>query len=368
MEIMSTTNNSGNYKQGEIVTFEDKHILEYKDDDDYCNRLDNATNSKNINAQSGSNRNDSEPSEKAPKTKFKFKRTKIDVIKRSLRNEPLTENLDNEETDTSSYQLTNFNSNFLTNNSSIFDDTDVFYDRLKIQKKRKILQQAKDEFESIHVAENYRSGLVNEKNPNSDSSIFLSLETEFCRKINNENSNDIGSRSTINNIVKANNDFVTSDPKTNKSDHIGKINIYNPQTTTSTSETNISNADETDHLNSANVESNNHHKNILHEEPLDFGIASTLELLKNRGKISSNKNELNATRSSNTDHKSDHSTTELDRNLDFDNQISIFHTDDNGNILNSKEAFKRLCWKFHGQKVNKNKIEKMLRSYIRNKT
>ncbi|KAJ1607806.1 hypothetical protein OJ253_2173 [Cryptosporidium canis] len=364
---MSISNNYGNYKQGEIITFEDKHILEYRDDDNYCNKLDNVINSKNINAQSGSNKNDSELSEKAHNTKFKFKRTKIGVIKRSLRNEPSAENLDHEETDTSSYQLTNFNSNSLTNDNSIFDDTDVFYDRLKILKKRKILQQAKDEFESIHVAENYRSSLVNEKNPNSDSSIFLSLETEFCRKINNENSNDIGSRSAINNTVKANNDIITSDSKTNKSDHTGQINTYNPQTTTSTNETNISNTDETDNLNSVIVESNSH-KNILHEEPLDFGIASTLELLKNRGKISSNKNGLNATRGSNTDHKSDHSSTKLDRNLDFDNQISIVHTDDNGNILNSKEAFKRLCWKFHGQKINKNKIEKMLRSYIRNKT
>ncbi|TRY52110.1 SNU66/SART1 family [Cryptosporidium tyzzeri] len=365
------------FKQGEIITFEDKHILEYKDDEDDCDQLNAKIHLNKINLGSENNRKNDDFRENKSKDKFKFKRTKIKVIKKNLRKETNFEFANDEEKNSSSSvnnndidndtELTNFNTNFLTNSNSIFDDTDIFYNRLKIQKKRKTLENTKNEFEFQY---NNKLNSTNEENiNNSESSIYLSLETEFCRKIDNSSIND-----QINDSI-SNNAITKTEIETLYSNSLNEDNLNELQNTVLKQEnSNDNNRQKT----SKNTEEtrvsdektqNNLNNNILYEEPLDFGISSTLELLKKRGNISSsNKKDPITSNNNEFDQKNEKYSTDSVLNSESDFQVSILHTDDNGNILNPKEAFKRLCWKFHGQKVNKNKIEKMLRNHLRNKT
>ncbi|EAK87952.1 hypothetical protein, partial [Cryptosporidium parvum Iowa II] len=365
------------FKQGKIITFEDKHILEYKDDEDDCDQLNAKIHLNKINLGSENNRKNDDFRENKSQDKFKFKRTKIKVIKKNLRKETNFELANDEEKNSSSSvnnndidnntELTNFNTNFLTNSNSIFDDTDIFYNRLKIQKKRKTLENTKNEFEFQY---NNKLNSTNEENiNNSESSIYLSLETEFCRKIDNSSTND-----QINDSI-SNNAITKTEIESLYSNSLNKDNLNELQNTVLKQE---SSNDNNRQKTSKNTEEtrvsdektqNNLNNNILYEEPLDFGISSTLELLKKRGNISSsNKKDPITSNNNEFGQKNENYSTDSALNSESDFQVSILHTDDNGNILNPKEAFKRLCWKFHGQKVNKNKIEKMLRNHLRNKT
>ncbi|KAL5369283.1 hypothetical protein CPHLJ_4g1570 [Cryptosporidium parvum] len=365
------------FKQGKIITFEDKHILEYKDDEDDCDQLNAKIHLNKINLGSENNRKNDDFRENKSQDQFKFKRTKIKVIKKNLRKETNFELANDEEKNSSSSvnnndidnntELTNFNTNFLTNSNSIFDDTDIFYNRLKIQKKRKTLENTKNEFEFQY---NNKLNSTNEENiNNSESSIYLSLETEFCRKIDNSSTND-----QINDSI-SNNAITKTEIESLYSNSLNKDNLNELQNTVLKQE---SSNDNNRQKTSKNTEEtrvsdektqNNLNNNILYEEPLDFGISSTLELLKKRGNISSsNKKDPITSNNNEFGQKNENYSTDSALNSESDFQVSILHTDDNGNILNPKEAFKRLCWKFHGQKVNKNKIEKMLRNHLRNKT
>ncbi|KAH8583164.1 SART-1 family [Cryptosporidium sp. chipmunk genotype I] len=363
------------FEQGKIITFEDKHILEYKDEEDDCDQLNTKIHLNNMNFGPKNNSNNDDFGENNG-DKFKFKRTKIKVIKKNLR-ETNYELINDEERNSSNInsnsnnytnsniELTNFNTNFLTNDNSIFDDTSVFYDRIKIQKKRKTLQNVKNEFESQSDA-----NLKNEENPNySESNIYLSLETEFCRKIDNNNVNDVLSDSINNNTI------TKTKMETLYSDSLNQDSLYELQNTFLKQEDSKDNFKKTTcegsemNAESDNKTQNNFNDNILYEEPLDFGISSTLALLQKRGEISSSNKEESTTLNKNEiDQKYENHFKDSTLNSELDFQVSIFHTDDNGNILNPKDAFKRLCWKFHGQKINKNKIEKMLRNHLRNKT
>ncbi|PPS92644.1 SNU66/SART1 family [Cryptosporidium hominis] len=365
------------FKHGKIITFEDKHILEYKDNEDDCNQLNAKIHLNKINLGSEDNRKNDDFRENKSQNKFKFKRTKIKVIKKNLRKETNFELANDEEKNSSSSvnnndvdnntELTNFNTNFLTNSNSIFDDTDIFYNRLKIQKKRKTLENTKSEFEFQY---NNKLNSTNEENiNNSESSIYLSLETEFCRKIDNSSIND-----QINDSI-SNNAITKTEIETLYSNSLNKDNLNELQNTILKQENSNDNNGQKSSKNtevtrvSDEKTQNNLNNNILYEEPLDFGISSTLELLKKRGNISSsNKKDPITSNNNEFGQKNENYSTDSALNSELDFQVSILHTDDNGNILNPKEAFKRLCWKFHGQKVNKNKIEKMLRNHLRNKT
>ncbi|OII72688.1 uncharacterized protein cubi_01638 [Cryptosporidium ubiquitum] len=365
------------FEYGKIITFEDKHILEYKDDEDDCDQLNvkiypNKTNLESENKDnydSGKNKN---------QDKFKFKRTKIEVIKKNLRNETNYESIYNEEKSNDNHynELTKFNTNFLTNDDSIFDDTDIFYDRLKIQKKKKTSQNIKFEFESPSHSITSHSHLNNEENPSHKSNIYLSLETEFCRKIDNSNINHIKNDPINSNIItNIKNESTSSDFQDNivNSSNRNNLlesqnNILKPRNSKDNTSNTLDESSATSELNNGTQQSNLSNS-ILYEEPLDFGISSALALLKKRGEISSSSKKGSAISNGNEKTKEyEGSSAEYDTNLESNNQVSIFHTDNNGNILNPKEAFKQLCWKFHGQKINRNKIEKMLRKHIRNKT
>ncbi|KAK9172894.1 SART-1 family protein [Cryptosporidium meleagridis] len=352
------------FKQDKIITFEDKHIFEYKDNEDDCDQLNAKIYLNKTNLGSENNGKNEDFRENKSQDKFKYKRTKIKVIKKNLRKEINFElandedknnnnSTDNHDTDNNT-ELTNFNTNLLTNSNSIFDDTDIFYNRLKIQKKRKTLENTKNEFEPEH---NNIFNLTNENINSSEPSIYLSLETEFCRKI------DDGSLSDRINDSISNSAITKAEMETSYSNPLNKDNLNELQNTALKQE----HSEATRVLNEKTQ--NNFNNNILYEEPLDFGISSTLELLKKRGDISSS-NRRDPITSSNNEfgQKNENHSTDSALNSEFDFQVSILHTDDNGNILNPKEAFKRLCWKFHGQKVNKNKVEKMLRNHLRNKS
>lgn len=364
-----------NFDQNRIVTFEDKHVLEYNDDEEDCVKLNNEIRLNTTHLEYELNKHDVKTTENKDKTKFKFKRTKIKVIKRNLRNEICNdERVRSEELESpANYELTNFNTNFLTNDNSIFDDTNVFYDRLRIQKKKKVLQKARDEFESRHISGNNHPLNLNigKDKSNSESNICLSLETEFCRKIDNNGTDNkdndpIGS----NTVVKAGREVTENDCllKTKPSNLLDQDIMSDSQSVALKQEAHELNDNKVTNESSAIKKSNDLNKNILYEEPLDFGISSTLKLLKSRGELSSFSKEESVTHKNYTHQTSDNSNADSTKNLELDNQVSIFHTDDNGNILNPKEAFKRLCWKFHGQRVNRNKIEKMLRNHLRNNT
>lgn len=373
---MSRAHKFDNAEQGRIITFEDKHILEYKDDEEDCDKLNDEIRLDTANLESEQSKHNDKTTENKDQNRFKFKRAKIKVIKRNLRNGACNEEpVNNQECDSSAnYELTSFNTNFLTNDSSIFDDTNVFYDRLKIQKKRRILQKTRDEFESRHISGSSRPLNLNtgRDKSNSDSNIYLSLETEFCRKIGNNNpdriNNDPMSRNTVIDAGKhatANSSLL----QTKASESLDQNIISDSQSTALKQETHEPSVNEAAEDDSTTKKSDYLNKNILYEEPLDFGISSTLKLLKSRGELSSSSKEELITHKNNTRNQTnDNSRLDPTKSFESDNLVSIFHTDDNGNILNPKEAFKRLCWKFHGQKVNKNKIEKMLRNHLRNNT
>lgn len=46
---------------------------------------------------------------------------------------------------------------------------------------------------------------------------------------------------------------------------------------------------------------------------------------------------------------------------DYKPEINIEYTDDTGRKLNTKEAFKHMCYRFHGKGPGKNKIDKRLK-------
>ncbi|KAH8741987.1 hypothetical protein FG386_002362 [Cryptosporidium ryanae] len=370
-----------------VFTFKDKNVLDY--DENESDELDFNVNSKQGNSEleyfndvksEFSQRSISKScEEKGTECKSNcFKRKNIKIIKKNQRVLNDNEKAENIERDfVLEDRVTNFNRNFLLNENGIFDDTDYFYDQLKINRKRKIqdirTQFEKYESDSSHMG-NYISDSVkpqttdfssnpndvtgnnqnDTENRNVDYKLFLSLETEFCRNI---------SSSKIPHIDKSNRKNVPTDQ--NSIDNDNKCNKNNNDLNNATKSKDVADnieacaLNETDILDSQMLNGNHgiqtvkntEHDNILHQKPLDFGLSSTLDFLRKRGDISKNDTVI---------------TQDDDSNYNSFESVSIFHTDENGNILDQKSAFKRLCWKFHGQKVNKNKLERIFRSHIRN--
>ncbi|KAF7455739.1 U4/U6.U5 tri-snRNP-associated protein 1 [Cryptosporidium felis] len=332
----------------QIFTFKDSHVLE--SDDEENNKFSTKVQNEKLETRIENYLNTELPKNEPEKTdKVTFKRTAIKVIKRNLRDEYKTDgkyiknndNTRNNNMSTNS-ELTNFNANFITNSDCIFDDNDIFYNKLKIQRKKKKNQHLEDEFENPSSKIITRVPPEND-NQNSASNICLSLETEFCKIIDNETE--------------------SADPQC----HLSNNPLNNQSNTGYSTASNTKSSD--NEIKAETISENSNKKEnivitgdkILHEEPLDFGISSTIAYLKSRNGSSFSKPDKTLTNHNYTQSNS--------KNLEqSSNQVSIFHTDNNGNVLNPKEAFKRLCWKFHGQKVNKNKLEKMFRSHLRNAT
>ena len=42
-------------------------------------------------------------------------------------------------------------------------------------------------------------------------------------------------------------------------------------------------------------------------------------------------------------------------------RIKLEYRDDRGKLMTKKEAFRHMCWKFHGKGPSRNKIEKSLK-------
>ncbi|KAH7649178.1 hypothetical protein FG379_001535 [Cryptosporidium bovis] len=362
-----------------VFTFKDKNILDYNGNED---EFDEELDFKDVNLGKGNHgfRNHSDikcevipkdniqgADEKKTECKMNcFKRKNIEIIKKNQR--VINNKIENTENNILENSVTNLNKNFLLNENGIFDDTDSFYSQLKIAKKRKIqdikTQFVKYESDSGNIS-SYKPDInattqVNysnfSDNKNLNENLFLSLETEFCRNISNSrnpNLRDFNEKniSTCNNNLDNTND--SNNNSSNNNNFCGNTNNVNDNIETyDVNEPDLSDIhklnESSGHLNSDNAE----YDNILYQKPLDFGLSSTLEFLRSRGDISK-KNDAAMTQDNNS-------------GVDSVKEVSIFHTDENGNILDQKSAFKRLCWKFHGQKVNKNKLERIFRNYIRN--
>ncbi|KAL7068896.1 hypothetical protein ACR3K2_06610 [Cryptosporidium serpentis] len=207
------------------------------------------------------------------------------------------------------------------------DDDELFYSKLSISKVKTHISNLDNEKElgmNINM-ENINDKLIKDEGieiyENLSSGIIISTEDEICRLVSNKsniknNNKDISKKDIIltNSSITDNSNIIMELSK--KSEEINNI-------------TNYSNND------------------LFVEKPLDFGMASTLELFKQKGETFSNPVNNNKQDS-------------------FKDDVVLWHMDENGNILTQKEAFRQLCWKFHGKKSSKNKIEKMIRRSIRN--
>jgi U4/U6.U5 tri-snRNP-associated protein 1 len=100
-----------------------------------------------------------------------------------------------------------------------------------------------------------------------------------------------------------------------------------------------------------NIEHNTDQELILDEEPLvSTGVAATLKFLQTKG---GPEPELDNWSGRKTDKKPDW--------VDPAPHIRLEYLDEQGRPMTPKEAFRRLSYKFHGEKPGKNKLEKRMR-------
>ncbi|OII73299.1 hypothetical protein cand_003530 [Cryptosporidium andersoni] len=205
------------------------------------------------------------------------------------------------------------------------DDDELFYSKLSISKVKTpiINPDNKKELGMNIKVENTNDKLIKDEGieicDNLSSGIIISTEDEICRLTSNKNDIKNNNRDVSKKDIILTNSSITDNPNvivklSKKSEEIDDISNY----------------------------SNN---DLFVEKPLDFGMASALELFKQRGETFSNP---------------------INNKQDSLRDVVLWHMDENGNILTQKEAFRQLCWKFHGKKSGKNKIEKMIRRSIRN--
>ncbi|EEA08604.1 uncharacterized protein CMU_004590 [Cryptosporidium muris RN66] len=204
------------------------------------------------------------------------------------------------------------------------DDDELFYSKLSISKvKTPIINLDNEKELGMNIKmENTNDKLIKDEGmeiyDNLSSGIIISTEDEICRLISNKNN------------IRNNNDVSKKDI------------ILTNSSITDNSNVNVELFKKSEEIDNISNYSNN---DLFVEKPLDFGIASALELFKQRGETFSNP---------------------INNKQDSLRDIVLWHMDENGNILTQKEAFRQLCWKFHGKKSGKNKIEKMIRRSIRN--
>lgn len=91
----------------------------------------------------------------------------------------------------------------------------------------------------------------------------------------------------------------------------------------------------------------------------DNGLAATLRRLRAMGELKHKPNQMGRARDKRFNESTGTETRENDRR-----EIKLSYTDEYGNELTRKEAFRMLCHKFHGKGPGQNKREKRLRKML----
>ena len=96
------------------------------------------------------------------------------------------------------------------------------------------------------------------------------------------------------------------------------------------------------------------HIDLVHDAPIkDGGMAATLALLRGRKELNSNENVVGRTKDHRTSRQSDGVGI-----VDHGHEIKLEYRDDRGRKLTPKEAYRQLCYNFHGYGPSKAKLEK----------
>jgi U4/U6.U5 tri-snRNP-associated protein 1 len=104
--------------------------------------------------------------------------------------------------------------------------------------------------------------------------------------------------------------------------------------------------------NDDDVSDNDDQLGFIHDQPLVArGMAATLNLLKGTGEL---KRQQTAVGRANDER--DESVSQ------YDNDVQLEYRDDQGRLLTKKEAFRQVCYDFHGYGAGKNKRDKRIKS------
>ncbi|EAR99239.1 SART-1 family protein (macronuclear) [Tetrahymena thermophila SB210] len=90
----------------------------------------------------------------------------------------------------------------------------------------------------------------------------------------------------------------------------------------------------------------------LHKEDLGVGLSGFLQELKERGVLMEDSNDYSGRSLDKKPHEDGTFNKEQDR-------IQLEYRDDTGKIMTKKQAFRYLCWQFHGKGPSRNKMEKL---------
>lgn len=90
----------------------------------------------------------------------------------------------------------------------------------------------------------------------------------------------------------------------------------------------------------------------LHKETLGSGLSGFLKELEDRGVLANDNLDYSGRNLDKVPHKDGTLTRDKDR-------IQLEYRDDTGKIMTKQQAFRYLCWKFHGQGPSRNKLEKI---------
>ena len=95
---------------------------------------------------------------------------------------------------------------------------------------------------------------------------------------------------------------------------------------------------------------------FLDDEPYGNGLAGVLKRLRERGELRMNDDDY----SGRTNDKLPHEELAKFGSAPSD-KIKLDYRDNNGKLMTQKEAFRYMCWTFHGKKPGKRKMEKKMR-------
>ena len=95
---------------------------------------------------------------------------------------------------------------------------------------------------------------------------------------------------------------------------------------------------------------------ILHDEVYGPGLSGVLKRLRERGELNLNDEDY----SGRTNDKLPHEELAKFGAAPSD-KIKLEYRDQNGKLMTQKEAFRYMCWTFHGKKPGKRKMEKKMK-------
>jgi U4/U6.U5 tri-snRNP-associated protein 1 len=112
--------------------------------------------------------------------------------------------------------------------------------------------------------------------------------------------------------------------------------------------------DNNDNVDDEDDEDNDDQLGFIHDQPLVArGMAATLNLLKGTGEL---KRQQQMVGRANDEREGLGSL--------YDNGIQLDYRDDQGRVLTKKEAFRQVCYDFHGYGAGKNKRDKRIKAAV----